>query len=90
MKSDLPKRIIVTEVLSARYGPGKRPVSWDDRSPGIEVVRDAEGQEYRLYSNGGQSTPATGWELLLTKESELEGENTPVLEWTLYGIKKAA
>lgn len=91
MKEDLPKRIIVAEVLRSRYKPGQRPVSWDERSPGLESVRGSDGEEYQLFSNGGQSTPAPGWELLLTNVVEVEGEQgASGLEWTLYGIKKLA
>jgi len=89
MTESLPKRVVVAEVLSSRYEPGERPVSWDDRSPGLETIRDASGVQHQLYSNGGQSTPAPGWELLLTKEASTQAEGAQPLEWTLYGIRVA-
>ncbi len=82
---DLPKRVTVSEVITSRYLPGTRPVSWDLRVPGFEVIRTTSGEEIVLASNGGQSTPAPGWQLLLTKEAQSETNNR-VLEWTLYGV----
>ena len=80
----LPRRITVTNVLSSRYAPGQRPVSWDERTEGEEEVETEESGAIRLNSNGGQSSPAPGWELLLTTL-------TPKgYEWTLFGIKHAS
>ncbi|MCB0324617.1 MAG: hypothetical protein KDD69_13640 [Bdellovibrionales bacterium] len=76
----LPRRIVVTEVLESRYGPGLRPTSWDDRRAGVDRVRTRKGEELSLFSQGGQSSPAPGWELLLTKQADSG------VEWTLYGI----
>ena len=81
----LPRRVIVQEVLEARYEPGERPSSWDARGPGVETVRTRDGELVKLLSNGGQSSPASGWELLLTKESA-NGAEPAAYEWTLYGI----
>lgn len=93
--SHLPRRVTVTEVLRSRYSPGQRPLSWDERHPGIEEVVVDSGERLALFSNGGQSSPAVGWELLLTKtvaSEELDAasraqllESLPVL-WTLYAI----
>lgn len=66
---ELPRRIQVTGVTASRYRPGSRPISWDRRAPGIEQVTTATGEEITLYSTGGQSTPAPGWILLLTKKA---------------------
>lgn len=90
MTSSLPRRIRVQEVLSGRYPPGEKPVSWDERKSGIEQIRTVEGDTISLYSGGGQSTPAPGWELLLTKEQPQLSNPTPAILWTLYGIGKAA
>lgn len=96
MKSTFPRRIVVQEVVSSRYGPGSRPLSWDERSSGVEEVKSTQGEKIMLLSSGGQSTPAPGWELLLTREvstSEKKGRNQNIdkegstaSEWTLYGI----
>ena len=86
----LPKRVRVAAVLAGRYQPGEKPLSWDDRSAGVEQIRTADGDTITLYSSGGQSTPAPGWELLLTKERAQPDDNKPALLWTLYGIGKSA
>jgi hypothetical protein len=87
-KSKLPRRVVVSEVLDSRYGPGLRPISWDQRFEGVERVLADSGEEILLFSGGGQSSPAPGWELLLTKEAENK-EQPAVLEWTLYGIRSS-
>lgn len=86
----LPRRIRVSEVLSSRYQPGARPVSWDERTIGLEQVKTEVGESLNLYSNGGQSSPDIGWELLLTEELQLaapEPSLQKAYSWTLYGIK---
>jgi len=94
----LPRRIRVAEVISSRYSAGQRPVSWDDRRGGVECVISDQGEKINLYSNGGQSSPAIGWEILLTERIDENAEMSfpkgvessiwPVT-WTLYGIAKA-
>lgn len=85
-KKSLPRRVRVAEILNGRYAPGKKPVSWDERKAGIEKIKTADGETLTLYSGGGQSTPAPGWELLLTKEQN-DREGAPVVQWTLYGLR---
>ena len=82
----LPRRVCVDKLLSGRYAAGERPTSWDDRIAGTEKVSTTEGEEILLMSRGGQSTPESGWELLLMKESS---EFPEALEWTVYGICKS-
>lgn len=77
----LPLRTKISKVVSGRYKPGKKPLSWDARISGVDVCIDAEGSEIQLISNGDQSTPAPGWELLLTSCND-QGQYS----WTLYGI----
>jgi hypothetical protein len=77
-------KVSVTGVVSSRYGrfsAGKRPLRWDDRVEGREVVKVEGGQELTLLSSAMQSTPKPGWILVLTGGSEREGYT-----WTLYGI----
>ncbi len=85
--NQLPRRIRVKETLSGRYEAGSRPVSWDDRRSGVEKIIADNGETITLYSNGGQSTPAPGWELLLTKEANDVGEAHAV-HWTVYGMAR--
>lgn len=75
-------------MLSSRYEPGKRPTSWDERRAGVEEIETDTGERVLLFSNGGQSSPAVGWELLLTQTHQEATPNASasVLEWTLYGI----
>ncbi len=91
----LPRRVIVKEVLDCRYSPGQRPLSWDKRYPGVEGIVTTEGESVTLYSNGGQSSPRPGWELLLLKPADSTPEQSVdedvpsgAISWTLYGIKK--
>ena len=101
MVEKLPVRKKVAEVLVSRYGPGKRPTSWDDRRAGIECVRTTDGEVLLLKSSGQQSSPAPFWELLLTDSATVDDKETPKLasetlssnqafSWTLYGIGKGA
>jgi hypothetical protein len=90
LSTKLPRRVVVEEVISSRYPPGERPTSWDKRHQGTEKIRTTEGEELLIYSNGGQSSPAKGWEILLTKEgnedcSPVDGQP---ISWTLYGLKR--
>lgn len=84
----LPKRIKVENVLSSRYGEGERPISWDDRFAGVEEVQTQDGEALVLFSNGGQSSPAKGWEILLTEEVEITSDKASkkAYSWTLYGL----
>ena len=84
---ELPKRVCVAELVCGRYQAGGRPLSWDQRRPGVETIKTEDGQEIDLYSSGGQSSPAPGWVLLLTREHEA---GQPALEWTLYGLQSAS
>jgi len=79
------KRVVVKEILSSRYQTTDRPVRWVERIAGIDKILTTSGQEVTLYSNGGQSTPETGWELLLTGPTTENG--VTATSWTLYGIK---
>lgn len=84
--TELPRRIVVSKTISGRYRPGERPVNWGKRRAGIDRVTDASGLDITLVSNGGQSTPAPGWELLLTERADLDNQSG--FAWTLYGLKK--
>jgi len=80
----LPTRVVVKNVVSGRYGEGQRPVSWDRRKAGFETIEIQNGARLELASSGGQSTPAPGWELLLT--GAVPGSARDAYQWTLYGI----
>ena len=89
------RRVLVKEVLAARYAGGQRPLSWDKRQAGIEKIVTEEGETVTLLSGGGQSTPKPGWELLLMRTADerdfqsqlLSAPEEPAVTWTLYGIK---
>jgi hypothetical protein len=88
-------RIEVAELLRSRYGVGdapccsadtsrcteNRPLSWDQRFVGIDLVRTTGGDSVRLLSSPMQSPPKPGWVILLTGGNSEEGYT-----WTLYGI----
>lgn len=78
---ELPARVQVAEVISARSGVVGRTLDWDRRRPGVDVIRTMKGDVVRLFSDGGQSTPSPGWVLMLTGGNSAEG-----YEWTLYGL----
>jgi len=80
----LHAKVCVSEVVSSRYGTSHgapRPLLWDERREGIDVVRVEGGATITLKSSAMQSTPKPGWILVLTGGSEREGYT-----WTLYGI----
>lgn len=89
----LPKRVLVTEVITSRYVPGTKPQSWDKRVDGFDVVKTSDSEVFALASLGAQSTPATGWTLLITEqvgETDLPKLGImPTHKWTLYGIAKS-
>jgi hypothetical protein len=81
----LPARIEVSRVVASRYGDeAGRPRSWDERFGGVDLVESADGAQYKLLSDGQQSTPHPGWVILLISGSAGDG-----YRWTLYGMPKA-
>jgi len=98
LSEKLPRRVLVSRVISYRYDDRRRPLSWDKRHAGLESIETAEGEIINLLSNGGQSTPKPGWELLLIKNAEqadfenqlVEWNESSAVTWTLYGIKAEA
>lgn len=84
---NIPRRIKVATVIRSRYEPGERPVQWGDREAGEEEIQTDSGERIFLWSSGGQSSPAPGWELLLTEAHRSGTTDQPDLYgWTLYGI----
>jgi hypothetical protein len=75
------RRRTVAHVIESRYGIGPRPLSWDARRPGFDVVETVEGETLRLASTGQQSCPQQGWQILLTG-----GDSSNGFTWTLYGL----
>lgn len=75
------KRIKVAHIVESRYAGGFRPLSWDDRKSGCDVVESVDGDRIVLASSGQQSCPQTGWEILLTGGDEVRG-----FTWTLFGL----
>lgn len=78
----LSRRIIVEQLVEGRYPAGQKPISWDERREGVEVVKTNTGEQIRLASSGGQSSPAKGWELLLTAVDP----SSNAAKWTLYSL----
>ncbi|RMG42821.1 MAG: hypothetical protein D6719_05360 [Candidatus Dadabacteria bacterium] len=77
----IPVRIKVKEILSSRYNNNKRPLSWDERKDGNDIVRSEDGRILNLFSNGQQSPPQPGWVILIKGGDADKGYN-----WTLYGM----
>lgn len=83
-----PARIEVTELLSSRYdsdvkGARARPLEWEHRMEGFDVVKVSGGHSVKLRSSAMQSPPKPGWVLMLTGGNETEG-----YDWTLYGLSR--
>jgi hypothetical protein len=78
-----PFRVQVAELISSRYLDGKRPLSWDNRCAGIDVVRSTDNKVIKLMSDGGQSPPQPGWIILVRPQ------DSEPYAWTLYGIPPA-
>lgn len=81
----LPRRVVVQEVVASRYKPGARPVLWERRFAGCEEILTKNNEALQLASSGGQSSPAPGWELLLTACDSSSEDGKPKYTWTLYG-----
>jgi hypothetical protein len=80
---DSPQRVEVSEIISSRYPDHVRPVSWDLRKAGFDLVKSSGGQTIKLVSDGGQSPPHPGWVILLTG-----GDASSGYSWTLYGMPR--
>lgn len=77
-----PRRVKIQSVITGRYRPGTRPLSWDQRVSGTDKIQTTTGEELTLSSSGQQSTPAPGWEILLMPN----GSADQGIPWTLYGV----
>ena len=80
-----PLRLEINELVESRYAHGERPLSWDERAAGIDIVRTTEGRCIKLFSDGGQSPPKKGWVIMITGGSAEQGYH-----WTLYGLPPRA
>jgi len=95
MNMKIPARIQVQELVSSRYeglsfgdpdSPDDglpRPLSWDARIEGVDVVRTSDGATLKLQSSAMQTPPQPGWVLVLTDGSVADG-----FAWTLYGMPR--
>jgi len=79
------RRVRVGRVVESRYSGGFRPLSWDNRKAGIDIVETIEGEVFRLSSSGQQSCPQPGWDIVLTS-----GDGEQGYGWTLYGLAPGA
>ena len=76
-----PCSVLVTELISSRYSSATRPQSWDLRLAGTDVVCASDGRKFKLRSEGGQSPPQPGWEIVLRSGDPVSG-----YAWTLYRL----
>lgn len=77
----LPVKVTVVKLVKSRYPNARRPVTWDERRAGVDVVETDQGGELLLQSDGQQSPPREGWVIVLTGGNATEG-----FRWTLYGM----
>jgi hypothetical protein len=82
---ELPCCVVVSELIAGRYkgmeGSLQRPLSWDERQSGNDIILTEDGMQLKLLSTGQQSSPVPGWKLLITGGSSDSGYT-----WTLYGM----
>ncbi|HMO02060.1 MAG TPA: hypothetical protein PKD37_00890 [Oligoflexia bacterium] len=85
-----PCRLKVIQPLASRYqelsNNNTRPLSWDERFAGEEMVlcsylNDDRQFQVKLYSDPQQSTPQPGWIIFL-----IAGDQENGFYWTLYGL----
>ena len=91
-KTSVPQMIVVAKVICPRYTGEDmsvpcRPISWDSRYKGIDVIETTTGEQLMLASSGGQSTPRVGWGLMLTGLERIS-DTQHGYSWTLYSIPK--
>ena len=77
----LPLKVTVSKLVSSRYPNARRPVAWDERRAGVDVVETDGCRQVKLLSDGQQSPPREGWVIVLT-----DGDQTDGYRWTLYGM----
>lgn len=82
---ELPASIQVESIISSRYIGHQRPLSWDERKAGVDVVRSIDQKTIRLMSDGGQSPPQPGWTIIIS-----EGDESSGYKWTLYSMPKVS
>lgn len=82
---ELPQSVQVESIVSSRYVGHERPLSWDERREGVDVVRTADQRTLRLLSDGGQSPPQPGWTIIISDGNENSG-----YKWTLYSMPQMA
>lgn len=77
-----PCEVKVRELISSRYADNKRPIVWEERRAGIDLIRIDPDETLRLQSDGQQSPPEAGWRLVLCGGDEERG-----YRWTLSGME---
>lgn len=77
--------IRIQSIVSSRYPNHERPVNWDRRVSGIDVVLTNDGRTVRLLSDGSQSPPKPGWGIILR-----DGDGEGAYRWTLYAVPRGA
>lgn len=78
----IPQRVTVSNISRCRYGEaGERPISWDQRTAGVDEIQTDSGKSLKLFSDGGQGVPKPGWVVLITG-----GDSDQGYTWTLYGL----
>lgn len=87
---NIPSKIKVGQVISSRYNLEDysdedliRPLSWDQRIAGLDVIETIDNQTVHLNSNGAQPVPKAGWDILI-----YQGDADKGYQWTLYGMQK--
>ncbi|MCS6893857.1 MAG: hypothetical protein NZO16_04745 [Deltaproteobacteria bacterium] len=73
------EQVTVAETISSRYANNKRPLSWEQRREGFDVVQLTDGRVIKLFSNAQQGVPAKGWILVIEPLDDY-------YKWTLYGF----
>ncbi|MDZ4785282.1 MAG: hypothetical protein SGJ02_04310 [bacterium] len=80
---EVPVRVVVENIISSRYSDNERPLSWDHRRAGIDVIKTNDNMTLKLLSDGGQTPPKPGWTILVSK-----GDSELGYKWTLYSMPR--
>lgn len=79
---ELPRKVVVRELIKGRYQDELKPLKWDERISGFDLIIDSNGNHLKLESEGDQSSPSKNWQILLTGQ----GSEPNTFKWTLYGM----
>ena len=79
---DIKGTVTVCRIVVSRYENNLRPIQWENRREGTDIVVLENGEEISLFSDGQQSPPKPGWKIVIYGKHEEGG-----FLLTLHGIE---